>query len=316
MLGIGLPRQVVPIAAGLLALGTGAALADEGGVSFWLPGQYGSFAAVPLEPGWSLPVIYYHTSVDISASKNIPIGGKIVGNLDADVNLVFAAPTYAFADTVLGGQLALSLGAVVGSNSTTGSVTGPLLSVTQTDSVFIFGDLYPTAVLRWNEGTSNFMTYLTGDIPVGSYQTGRLANLGINHFAIDGGAGYTYLDPASGHELSAVVGLTYNFENPDTDYQNGIDFHLDWAASQFISEQIHIGLVGYFYQQLTGDSGEGATLGDFKSSVAAIGPEFGYFFPLGGHKAYLNLKGYYEFAGENRLTGWNAWAILSVPLGG
>jgi hypothetical protein len=30
-----------------------AALADEGGVSFWLPGLYGSLAAVPVTPGWS-----------------------------------------------------------------------------------------------------------------------------------------------------------------------------------------------------------------------------------------------------------------------
>ena len=36
------------------------AYADEGGVSFWFPGQYGSLAAMPAEPGWSLPLIYYH----------------------------------------------------------------------------------------------------------------------------------------------------------------------------------------------------------------------------------------------------------------
>ena len=28
--------------------------ADEGGVSFWLPGIYGSLAATPQQPGWSL----------------------------------------------------------------------------------------------------------------------------------------------------------------------------------------------------------------------------------------------------------------------
>src|SRR6185437_6431341 len=39
------------------------ALADEGGVSFWVPGFYGSLAATPQQPGWSLATIYYHTSV-------------------------------------------------------------------------------------------------------------------------------------------------------------------------------------------------------------------------------------------------------------
>jgi hypothetical protein len=31
-----------------------AARADEGGVSFWIPGFYSSLAAAPLEPGWAL----------------------------------------------------------------------------------------------------------------------------------------------------------------------------------------------------------------------------------------------------------------------
>jgi hypothetical protein len=65
-----------------------------------------------------------------------------------------------------------------------------------------------------------------------------LANLGIGHAAIDGGGGYTYFNPQTGHEFSAVAGFTYNFKNQDTQYQNGIDFHVDWGASQFLSKQV------------------------------------------------------------------------------
>jgi hypothetical protein len=43
------------------------ATADEGGVSFWLPGFFGSLAAAPQQPGWSLTSIYYHTSVSAGA---------------------------------------------------------------------------------------------------------------------------------------------------------------------------------------------------------------------------------------------------------
>jgi len=39
------------------------AFADEGGISFWLPGIYGGLAATPQQPGWSLATFYYHTSV-------------------------------------------------------------------------------------------------------------------------------------------------------------------------------------------------------------------------------------------------------------
>lgn len=71
------------------------------------------------------------------------------------------------------------------------------------------------------------MVYGTGDIPVGAYSSTRLANLGIGHGAVDGGAGYTYFDPMTGHELSAVAGFTYNLINTSTNYQNGVNFHLD-----------------------------------------------------------------------------------------
>lgn len=52
-------------------------MADEGGVSFWLPGTFGSLAATPFNPGWSFAGIYYHTSVsaagDVAASREVTI---------------------------------------------------------------------------------------------------------------------------------------------------------------------------------------------------------------------------------------------------
>lgn len=129
------------------------------------------------------------------------------------------------------------------------------------DSITSFGDLYPMATLKWNAGVHNFMTYVTGDIPVGAYDPSRLANLGIGHGAIDGGGGYTYLNPQTGEEFSAVAGFTYNFKNQDTQYQNGIDFHVDWGASKFLSKQVFVGVVGYLYQQVTDDFGQHPILG-------------------------------------------------------
>jgi hypothetical protein len=295
------------------------ALADEGGVSFWLPGLYGSLAAVPTDPGWALPIVYYHTSLEADGGKNFKIGGRITAGIEASGDLVFLSPTYTFEPPVLGGQLSLSLAGAFGNMDASADaiLTGPrgnVLSANPSDSLFSGSDLYPQASLRWNHGSHNYMTYVMGGIPVGDYEAGRLANTGIGHWSIDGGGGYTYLNPKNGRELSAVVGFTYNFENPDTDYQNGIDFHLDWGASQFLSEHWHVGLVGYVYQQLTGDSGAGATLGDFKSRVVGIGPQVGYFFALWDRKWYVNVKGYYEFAASNRPDGWNVWLSLLIPL--
>ena len=61
-----------------------------------------------------------------------------------------------------------------------------------------------------------------------------------------------------------------------------------------------VGAVGYFYQQLTAGPGPVADPGRFKSRVFGVGPQIGYLFPVGDMQGYLNLKGYYEFAAENR----------------
>jgi hypothetical protein len=175
-----------------------------------------------------------------------------------------------------------------------------------------FGDLYPQAIIRWNNGVNNWMVYGSGDIPVGDYSSSNLANIGIGHGAADVGGGYTYLNPQTGHEFSAVTGFTYNLINPSTNYQNGVDWHLDWAASQFLTKQIFVGPVGYFYEQLSPDSGSGDHVGAFESGVLGVGPQVGFIIPAGSVQAYVNLKAYYEFDAHDRPSGWNAWFILSL----
>jgi hypothetical protein len=296
------------------------ARADEGGVSFWAPGQFSSFAAVPGEPGWAVPVVYLHVSADAGGSKSFIVGGNLAAGIDAKADLLFLFPTYTFKEPVLGGQAAFGVGWAAGRTRVSAevSVTGPLgntISAKRTDTLTGGSDLYDLGTLKWHEGNNNYLAYTMFGVPTGAYQLGRLANAGTNHWSIDGGGGYTYLDATKGHELSVVGGLTYNFENNDTHYRNGIDSHIDWAASQFLSEQVHVGVAGYLYYQLSGDSGSGATLGSFKSRVAGIGPQLGYFFPVGKEKGYVNVKGYWEFGEENRAAGWNFWLSLALPLG-
>ncbi|SEC50870.1 Uncharacterized conserved protein [Rhizobiales bacterium GAS188] len=300
-----------------VTLGAGPSHADEGGVSFWLPGEFGSLAAVPGAPGWAFSSIYIHPSVKASGGTTFIRGGQFVAGVTGRGDLLAYGPTYIFATPVLGGQASVSLLNVGGRNwaSISATLTGPMgntIEGTKSQSLTSLGDLLPQASLKWNYGVHNFMVYGTGDIPVGDYDSSRLANLGLGHGAIDGGGGYTYFNPASGLEFSSVLGFTYNFENQHTKYQNGVDAHLDWGASYFLTKQFHFGAVGYYYQQLTGDSGTGAKLGPFKSRVAGIGPQLGYIFPVGDKvQGYFNVKAYKEFAAKNRPDGWNFWVTVS-----
>jgi hypothetical protein len=213
--------------------------ADENGVSFWVPGFFGSLAATPQQPGWSLASIYYHT--DVSGSGNIAVSreitiGQFNPKLDASVNanvhgiadVGFVIPSYVFATPLFGGQVSAGLLMAYGNNdaSLNATATGTLGPIPFTKSISLqqdtmgFGDLLPMFAERWNAGINNYMAYLTGDIPVGRYSSSNLANIGIGHGALDGGLGYTYFDPKAGHEFSAVAGLTGSFrESIDELYQ-------------------------------------------------------------------------------------------------
>src|SRR6476646_6339011 len=165
------------------------AVADEGGVSFWIPGLFGSLAATPQQPGWSLANIYYHTSVsagaDVARAREFTIGGvarnvTLNANLNLNINatgdLGLVIPSYVFATPVLGGQASVSLMAAYGVVGT--SLAGTLSGVATTpgginfpfgprsdsisDTTWGFGDLAPMFLLKWNAGVHNYMTYVTG----------------------------------------------------------------------------------------------------------------------------------------------------------
>src|ERR1700709_1001032 len=317
--------------AGLLAVTSSASRADESGTSFWLPGTYGSLAAAPGTPGWALATVYYHTSVsagaDVAASREIQVGRfnpalnvNLNANLHASADLALVIPSYVFATPVFGAQLAVQVASIIGSTSANvnGTLTaslppfGLVRNESISNTVTGFGDLYPLASLKWNAGVNNFMTYITGDIPVGNYSSTSLANLGLGHGAIDGGGGYPYFDPTKAHEFSADAGSTYNFMNNVTNYQSGVDFHLDWSASQFLSKQFFVGLVGYAYDQVSADSGAGDKVGAFESRVFSVGPPLGYIFPIAGKQGFLGLKSYFEFGAKARPEGWNTWLTFAI----
>jgi len=321
--------------AAALALAAPPAWADESGESFWTPGSFGSLVATPSQPGFSLSSTWYRT--DTKAGSEVARARLIrIGRIPAEVassvsaisispeDLAMVTPSYTFATPVLGGQAAVGLTAVYGRKRTTNDAVIDITRLdrsleiarsrfdTISDTVTGFGDMSPQFSLRWNAGVHNVMTYVTGNIPLGAYNPARLSNLGIGHAALDGGVGYTYFNEQTGLEFSAVAGATYNFVNPYTQYQNGVDVHLDWGASRFLTKQFQIGLVGYLYNQASCDGGSGDRVGCFQSRVASAGGQLGYTIPMGALEGNVNVKAYKEFAAANRPEGWNVWLTYTL----
>ena len=152
------------------------------------------------------------------------------------------------------------------------------------------------------------------NVPIGDYNNGALDNLAFNRWSVDINAAATWLDPTIGFELSAAAGITFNEKNSATNYKTGEEFHLEFAALQHFSKSFSAGLVGYHYQQISGDSGSGAVLGAFKGRVTALGPQIALTFPVNGIPVNVSGRFFAEFGAKNRLEGTAGCAIDSFHL--
>jgi len=253
----------------------------------------------------------------VTGSKSPSIGRSIALDARQQAPSIAVQLVYASGEMLLEARRFVGASWGLGGNHVSATIASPSgRAFSESDTIWAGTDLYPIANLTWSKGNDSWMVYLTGDIPVGGYQASRLANTGIDHAAIDGGAGYTYYDLKSGAEWSAVIGVTYNAPNVHTSYRNGVDSHLDWAASQSLSADWSLGVAGYVDYQLTGDTGSGAVLGPFESRVAAVGPEIGYQFGVGKQQWQTSLRAYWEFWAENRYRGRAMFATVNIPLSG
>ena len=140
--------HVACLLAALLCCFPRTAATDEAGTSFWLPGQYGSFAAVPSEPGWSFESAYYHASADAGSGISFERGGAIQTGMKSPSDFFMFTPTYAFKTPIFGAQAAFGTTILSGKNATSVSATltgpgGNTLSGFRSDEVLGFGDIRP-----------------------------------------------------------------------------------------------------------------------------------------------------------------------------
>lgn len=318
--------------------------AAESATSFYLLGSKGSMAGFTPPPGTYFADLNYYYSGKAQGQAalgvTLPRTGARTGSgasltVEADLSVkgeaYYQIPTVLWVapGQVLGGNLGFSLATPLGWKDVNADIdarvnlTIPKLSQTLTagrrlsleDQRTGFGDPIAGAFIGWHQGNLHWNIGTMINIPIGVWDTGRLANIGFNHWAFDFTGAVTWLDPKSGLELSGAAGVTFNTENPDSNYKSGTDFHLEVAAIQNFSKQFAVGVVGYHYQQLTGDSGSGAVLGDFKGRVSAIGPQVNYTFQVGPLPIMTSLKWMHEFNVENRLRGDMGLLTVSIPLG-
>ena len=285
--------------------------AAEGGYSNYIPGSYGDFG-MALEPPGKLTLrndVYYYGA---DVNRSIRSGRAEVG-ADLEFIMNFTTLLYKPDFEILGGQYAFGVFIPIVYADIEADIRVLGLTRGVGEDKTALGDiaLIPLA-LYWN--AENFHVSVANFIvtPTGDYDTSDLANTGLNYWSIDTNIAVTYLKEETGQDYSFNLGHIYNTENDDTDYQTGQEIHLDVVANQFFSETFALGVHGFYLKQITGDSGSGAILGDFKAEAAGIGPAFMWGTKFGDQDVTFIGKWMAEFDVENRLEGDHVYMSFAM----
>ncbi len=293
--------------------------AAEGAGSFYLLGSKTSMAGFLPPPGTYVQDLnfFYSGSSDVA----LDLGGvEVTGGVDA--NLYYKLPTLLWVSDkkIFGGNVALTAVAPIGWKdvSAAAEIRGPgggvFVPGPFEDSGTHFGDPVVGGIIGWHRGNWHWNITTLVNIPIGYWEVGSLDNIGFNRWGFDTTAAVTWLDPTVGLELSIASGFTFHLENPDTDYKTGTEFHLEYAAVKNFSKELGIGVNGYFYQQVEGDSGAGARLGSFKGRTLALGPVVNWNFVVRQIPVSTSFKYMREFDVENCLEGDVGFVSLTMPL--
>ncbi|NHF74757.1 SphA family protein [Paracoccus xiamenensis] len=290
--------------------------AAETGVGFYLLGSKGPGAGIVPPPGVYVQNDLYFYSGSADADRQFPVGGEIIAGIDANAQINLTSALWSTPWQVLGGNVAFTATLPFGAQDVSASAFIPGIGLGRAvdDDLFTLGDPVAGAMIGWHSGNLHWNVGTLINVPIGNYQEGEIANLSFNHWGVDISGAATWLDPTTGLDISGAAGFTFNAENPETDYRTGTEFHAEWAISKAVSQDLSLGIIGYYYKQISGDSGDGARLGDFKGQVAAIGGTVGYNFMAGSTPVSLRAKIYREFSARNRLEGTAGYLTVSVPL--
>ena len=301
---------------GILLLLGAYAYAEEGGSGRYFQGSMSSFAdGAPAAPTFIARFNYAVYDGDIGINREIPVAGLLAANADASSTAVGLTLLWA-PDWNLGEKWQYSMVATVPwvdievSADVRDPTGGP--TIRRSDREKAIGDIVLIPVMfNYNVNPDfNINMRVAVYVPTGDYEVGRLANTGKNFLTIEPTVGFMYFGKKNGREASLFFGADFNQENDDTDYQSGTQIHLDGTLAQHFplwNGLAGAGVSGYWYRQVTGDSGSGATFGDFKARANGLGPVLSYASKVRGNDVIAELKWLKEFDNENRLEGDTLW---------
>lgn len=286
----------------MVAFGVKIVQAAEGGMGLYIPGSKGYMAGILPPPGAYLQNL---TFVYLADASVVPQQRRVDVDLDVRAAAEFALFSFVTKLKILGGNWAFSMALPVAYVQLAGDISPPNQPrIHREKGVFGFADsVFSPFTVGWHKGDFHWTLYTSVYLPTGNYDVSKIVNVGKNRIGFDNGMGFTWLSKRFGTEVSLLAGYTVNVENDETNYRTGDEFHLDYLVAQHFPFGLAVGVTGYVYQQVTGDSGSGAVLGSFKGRVLGLGPVLAYDFKVGDRPYNIQAKYYKEMAAKHRFEG-------------
>ena len=333
---------LAPLKASALVLALAAAtsaMAAENGNQRYSAGVGGSDITTPIVPGlyFQAPMVKYHAdkikgndgkqlTMPIQVGPNSFVPAKV--SIDADTYAILPRLTYISSHHFLGANVGVTaMLPVVKRKADFGLSTG----IPNVDSNLVnvaagmsgsetgIADLEISPVMHWEIGDHQSVTFApTIVMPLGDFKDGRRVNPGFgDYYTFRPSVQYAFI--GDGWDLGGRAVMSFNTRNKDSEYYSGKIFNFDWQAMAFVSEDIRVGVQGYFVRQLQADTSNRAAVqavidaqGGNKASVNAIGPAVAWL--MNGGEMLIEGKFIKEFGAKNRTEGQAFWLTISKPL--
>jgi len=289
----------------VIGFGWSKAEATEGGGGMYPNGAEGFMTGALPPPGLYIVEYLNHYSADKLMDGD---GDKVPIDFKVDASAAVTRILYQTDKDFLGGNLG-------------GYVLLPLVHMSA-DTTFGsgtksgFGDMTVAPFVSWHFGKNLHMASAVDiNIPTGAYDKNEIANIGRNYWTIEPVLAVTYLAD-NGMEVSAKFMYDFNTTNEDTDYESGQEFHFDYALGYHTGPWT-FGATGYYYQQVTDDSGTmmpagvPASVNDGnKGQVFAAGPSIKF----DSKGTIVEFRYQREMLAENKPEGDKFWVKLIWPI--
>lgn len=308
------PRRPLRLAACVTLAFSCCTHASEGGVDNIGPGTDGFFT-LPLDvdnlPDHMFAFNVYYNHYEARKLNISSFGGK-VSDVKISSDAIIPRLDYLSPLRIFGGRL----GGYIAQPYIRQRVAAFGLS----DERESMGDTTFAPIILWDMGKDlTLAAAVEVTVPTGKYDAERLANTSNNFYTYKPLFSFTWL-PTERTELSLKATYSFNMENHDTDYRSGQIFHFDYSASYRVTDNLRLGLNGYYLKQTTDDKQNGETVRVFgfgeevddgvRGQVFAIGPAVHLTFLK---YASAEIRWAKEFDVENRPEGDMLWAKLTIP---